>query len=105
MLRYYEDEGLLEPSRTAAGYRDYDAAVEETVKRIRMLVEAGLTLKTIRQLLPCVRSNKTFVPCEQLRGLLHREVQLLDTRINALDQSRRILSGFLGSLQKAGIPG
>lgn len=98
MLRYYEGEGLLEPSRTAAGYRDYDAAAEETVKRIRMLVEAGLTLKTIRQLLPCVRSNKTFVPCDELRGLLNTQVELLTTRIDALDQSRRILSGFLGGL-------
>jgi DNA-binding transcriptional MerR regulator len=98
MLRYYEDEGLLEPSRSASGYRDYDAAAEETVRRVRMLVDAGLTLKTIRQLLPCVRSNKTFVPCDELRALLNTQVELLTTRIDALDQSRRILSGFLGDL-------
>ncbi len=52
MLRYYEGEGLLAPPRTDSGYRDYGPAEEETVRRIKMLGAAGMTLETIQQLLP-----------------------------------------------------
>jgi len=99
MLRYYESEGMLAPSRTGAGYRDYDVAAEETLKRIRLLSSAGLTLDSIRQLLPCVRSDQpTFEPCAELRTILSRQVQLIDTRMDALDRSRRMLVKFLGNL-------
>ncbi|MGJ5221899.1 MerR family transcriptional regulator, partial [Bradyrhizobium oligotrophicum] len=53
MLRYYEGQGLLAPVRTEAGYRDYGPAEEETVRRIKLLGAAGMTLDTIQQLLPC----------------------------------------------------
>ena len=96
MLRYYEAEGLLQPSRAGSGYRLYDPAAEQAVKRIRLLVEGGLTLKTIRQLLPCIRSNHTFEPCLELRATLNSQIEFLNSRIAALDQSRRILAGFLG---------
>ena len=48
MLRYYEAEGLLAPPRTDSGYRDYGPAEEETVRRIKMLGAAGMTLETIQ---------------------------------------------------------
>ncbi len=97
MLRYYEAEGLLQPTRTGSGYRLYDPAAEQAVKRIRLLVEGGLTLKTIRQLLPCIRSDHTFEPCSELRATLNRQIAVLNSRIVALDKSRRILAGFLDS--------
>ena len=66
MLRYYEGEGLLAPPRTEAGYRDYGPAEEETVRRIKMLGAAGMTLETIQQLLPCVTNNSPdFRPCDE----------------------------------------
>ena len=48
MLRYYEGEGLLAPLRTGSGYRDYGPAEEETVRRIKLLGAAGMTLETIQ---------------------------------------------------------
>jgi len=99
MLRYYEGEGLLAPARTGAGYRDYDAAAEVTVRRIRLLGDAGLKLDAIRQLLPCLLSDKPeFTPCAALRAGLAREVRELDERIGALTRSRRMLAGFLQNL-------
>lgn len=99
MLRYYEAEGLLTPSRTSGGYRTYDDAAEETLTRIRLLSSAGLTLESIRRLLPCVRSDQpTFTPCAELRAILHRQVELIDTRMDTLNRSRRILAGFLDDL-------
>jgi DNA-binding transcriptional MerR regulator len=99
MLRYYESEGLLAPQRTDAGYRDYSPTDEDTVRRIRMLGSAGMTLETIQQLLPCVQNNRpAFTPCNELRKILARQVGLIDERIETLSQSRSILAGFLASV-------
>ena len=99
ILRYYEGEGLLAPPRTEAGYRDYGPAEQDTVLRIRMLGAAGMTLETIRQLLPCVTNNNPdFKPCNELRKILAQQVGLIDERIETLSQSRTILAGFLSSV-------
>ena len=60
MLRYYEGEGLLAPLRTNSGYRDYGLAEEETVRRIKMLGGAGMTLETIKRLLPCASTSRSI---------------------------------------------
>src|SRR5262245_16092721 len=99
MLRYYEDEGLLAPPRTDAGYRDYGPAEEETVRRIKLLGAAGMTLETIQRLLPCVKNDDpAFIPCNELRRLLAQQVGLIDERIEMLSRSRKILAGFLASV-------
>lgn len=99
MLRYYEGEGLLSPQRTDAGYRDYGPAEEETVRRIKVLGTAGMTLETIKRLLPCVQNtNPSFIPCNELRRTLAEQVGLIDQRIETLAQSRTILAGFLSSV-------
>ncbi|WP_315784012.1 MULTISPECIES: MerR family transcriptional regulator [unclassified Bradyrhizobium] len=99
MLRYYEDQGLLAPRRTDSGYRDYGRAEEETVRRIKLLGAAGMTLETIQQLLPCVTSDQpAFTPCDNLRRILAEQVGLIDQRIETLSQSRTILAGFLSSV-------
>ncbi|MGJ4944917.1 MerR family transcriptional regulator [Bradyrhizobium sp. HKCCYLS1011] len=99
MLRYYEEEGLLSPQRTDAGYRDYGPAEEEVVRRIKVLGSAGMTLETIRQLLPCVQNTRPdFTPCNELRRILAQQVGLIDDRIDMLTQSRTILARFLSSV-------
>jgi DNA-binding transcriptional MerR regulator len=99
MLRYYEGQGLLAPQRTDSGYRDYGPAEEETVRRIKLLGSAGMTLDTIQQLLPCVKSDHPgFRPCDNLRRILAEQVGLIDQRIETLSQSRTILAGFLSSV-------
>ena len=99
MLRYYEDQGLLAPQRADSGYRDYGEGEEQTVRRIKMLGAAGMTLETIQRLLPCVTNDDpAFRPCNDLRRLLARQLGLIDERIETLSQSRTILAGFLASV-------
>jgi len=99
MLRYYEQQGLLQPARRESGYRDYGETELMLVRRIRMLGEAGLKLSTIKQLLPCVLNDRPeFQPCADLIATLRQEVGGLEERIRTLQSSRDILSGYLGGL-------
>jgi DNA-binding transcriptional MerR regulator len=54
LLRYYEEQGLLSPQRTAAGYREYAEADLDVVHHVRTLLAAGLSTATIADLLPCM---------------------------------------------------
>jgi DNA-binding transcriptional MerR regulator len=58
-LRYYEEEGLIEPARSSGGHRMYSEAVVEQVRFIRCLQTAGLTGRTILTLLPSVDTGVT----------------------------------------------
>lgn len=50
-LRVYERKGLVAPSRTPGGTRLYSAADVERVQRIRSLLDAGLNLAGIAEVL------------------------------------------------------
>ena len=53
-LRYYEEQGLLSSSRSASGQRHYTEGEVERVAFIQALYAAGLSSRTIAELLPCV---------------------------------------------------
>ena len=99
MLRYYEHEGLLNPKRTASGYRDYGSDEVDAAQRIRMLSAAGLKIDSIRLLLPCVLGEKPmFHPCVQARALLRGEVEKLDVRLRELSETREIVARLLNAV-------
>ncbi|GAB1820455.1 MerR family transcriptional regulator [Herbidospora sp. RD11066] len=80
-LRYYEEQGLLSPERSASGQRHYP---EEAVDRVRFFQDmyaAGLTSRTIAALLPCVDSGHTD---EAQRHLLQRERTRIDDQVTRL---------------------
>ncbi|TQM80989.1 DNA-binding transcriptional MerR regulator [Saccharothrix saharensis] len=55
-LRYYEEQGLLTSTRSAGGQRHYAEADVERVAFVQRLYAAGLSSRTITELLPCVDS-------------------------------------------------
>lgn len=50
-IKYYEERGLLTPSRSGWNYRDYDAEDLERVERIRNMQQLGYSLAAIREFL------------------------------------------------------
>ena len=56
-LRYYEEQGLLEPERTPGGHRTYAEWAVDRVIHIQELYAAGLPSTQIRELLPCMRAT------------------------------------------------
>ncbi|WP_163554622.1 MerR family transcriptional regulator [Candidatus Frankia alpina] len=55
-LRYYEEQGLLTSTRSAGGQRHYTQDDVERVAFIQRLYAAGLSSRTIIELLPCLDS-------------------------------------------------
>ncbi|MET7980068.1 MerR family transcriptional regulator [Streptomyces mirabilis] len=53
-VRYYEEQGLLISTRSPSGQRHYTESEVERVAFIQRLYAAGLSSRTITELLPCV---------------------------------------------------
>ncbi|GAB1693336.1 MerR family transcriptional regulator [Krasilnikovia sp. M28-CT-15] len=53
-LRYYEEQGLLTSTRSPGGQRHYTDKEIARVRFIQRLYTAGLSSRTIAELLPCV---------------------------------------------------
>lgn len=99
MLRYYEEQGLLNPQRRESGYREYSENDVTIVERIAALSEAGLTLGTIRIVLPCIsRDNKRFQPCPRVRPALQMELEKIQHKMEILSQSQAALKSYLEEL-------
>ena len=49
-IRFYEQEGLVCPRREKNGYRDYSEEDTDTLRKIKLLRQLGLSLESIRRL-------------------------------------------------------
>ncbi|MFI5716187.1 MerR family transcriptional regulator [Nocardia sp. NPDC051750] len=58
-LRYYGEQGLLTSARSPSGQRHYTPDDIERVELIQRLYAAGLSSRTIAEVLPCVESPST----------------------------------------------
>ncbi|MEU8423249.1 MerR family transcriptional regulator [Micromonospora sp. NPDC048835] len=87
-LRYYEEQGLLTAARSSGGQRHYLDDATDRVYLIQMLYAAGLSSKSILDLLPCVDAK---VNTPQSRALLRAERDRIDRQIAQLRQARKRL--------------
>ncbi|MFI9718598.1 MerR family transcriptional regulator [Streptomyces sp. NPDC052396] len=96
LLRYYEEQGLLVPRRTPGGHRVYAGDAPLTVRRIRMLLEAGLPTRVIREVLPCIEGDGMVVhPC--VSGQLREQLREMDRRMAEMRASRGSLAAILAA--------
>ena len=91
-LRYYEEQGLLASTRSVSGQRHYTEAAVERVKLIQSLYGAGLSSKTIADLLPCVDAQ---VSTPESRALLAAERDRIDRQIAELTLTRGKLDAII----------
>ena len=86
-VRFYEREGLLPaPRRTAAGYRQYDAAMVDRMTFIQGATRLGLSLSDVRDLL-AVRDTGVC-PCEPAEQHLTRRLAELDEELERMMRLR-----------------
>lgn len=99
LLRYYEEQGLLVPDRNSSGYRDYTATDAEVARRIRQLLDAGLSTAAIRTVLPCLteRAGRLAPICEETIADLKREQVRIEKSIQALTVSRDAIASVISA--------
>ncbi|OZG27733.1 MerR family transcriptional regulator [Williamsia sp. 1138] len=89
-LRYYEEQGLLHSERTLSGQRTYPESAIERVKLIQQFFTAGLSSRTVLQLLPCVdtgqASPEAFEILQTERDRITTAMADLAAARDALDQ-------------------
>lgn len=99
LLRYYEEQGLLRPTRQASGYREYSESDVATVLHIRNLLAAGLSTTTIADLLPCMGSEggRLIADCPELLIDLYRERERISSNIRELEAARNALNAVIAT--------
>lgn len=103
-LRYYEEQGLLRPRRSANGYREFSEPDIGTVAKIQLLLSAGLTSRKIADVLPWVCGSgvdrydwpepalvRELIP---VRELMAREIAARQESLGLLD---RMISAARGT--------
>ena len=100
-LRHYERVGLLTARRRPNGYRDYDEDAEQTVRKIRTLLAAGLPTSLIRQVLPGTLDDGSLQPCPGVLEKLHAQLARLDQRAAELAQARQVLHRAITATERA----
>jgi DNA-binding transcriptional MerR regulator len=96
MLRYYEQQGLLDTRRSSNGYRHYGQDAPVTVAQIRGLLAAGIPTDVIRDILPCAQgATPTLTPCPDLIATLRTQLAEQQSRIDCLQQNRDALRRYL----------
>ena len=98
-LRYYEEQELIIPRRSANGYREYDEYLINRVNQIRGLIDSGLPTKIIKQILPCVDKTPTIHPSDatpELLVVLQVQRDRMNQRIDCLTRNRDAISDYIG---------
>ncbi|GIE85662.1 MerR family transcriptional regulator [Actinoplanes regularis] len=93
-LRYYEEQGLLVSTRSPSGQRRYTDKEIDRVRFIQRLYAAGLTSRTIAELLPCVDSP-TAQNADAAWEQLHQERDRITQHIEELARARDALDQLI----------
>jgi DNA-binding transcriptional MerR regulator len=91
-LRYYEEQGLLASTRSQSGQRRYEDVAVNRVRLIQQLYAAGLSSKTIAELLPCVDAQ---VSTPESRERLRAERDRINNQIGELIIARDRLDDII----------
>ncbi|MBD2811615.1 MerR family transcriptional regulator [Xenorhabdus sp. Vera] len=96
MIRYYEEQGLLKPNRTSSGYRKFKLQDLVIIRHIQFLQETGLTLDTIRILLPFIVNEEIKIePCPLIVSTLKKHRDKIKAELSKNTRALLLLDKFL----------
>ena len=96
-LRYYEEEGLLRPERTAGGHREYSDASIDRVLFILRLRSAGLEMRSVRMALSSVEADIISPEAiERLRADRNRLTERIEMAHHARDRLDELIDSAMG---------
>lgn len=94
-LRYYEQQGLITPGRSANGYRRYTMRDVLVAQTIRTMYEIGFSRDEVALALPCATGATSADNGDVLRTSVERMRDDLGARIEELTRTRELLVDFL----------
>jgi DNA-binding transcriptional MerR regulator len=98
-LRYYEQQGLLAAQRTRTGHRRFGTGSPETVRRIRLLLDAGLPVAIIAKVMPCfIDGGRAVDAC--VGAYLDEHLAVMTERISELDRKRGALTELIRAIPR-----
>lgn len=98
-VRYYEEQGLLASTRSPSGQRHYTDQEVERVAFIQRLYAAGLSSRTIHELLPCVDAPSE-VNSDAALERMAQERERLSEHIDDLVRTREALDGLMAAARE-----
>ncbi|GAA2984822.1 MerR family transcriptional regulator [Streptosporangium longisporum] len=97
-LRYYEEHGLLTSVRASSGQRHYPRGAIGRVRLIQQLYAAGLSSRTIVELLPCIEDGEAT---PALLDRLSHERDRIEEQIDSLVSTRDRLDHLITTATRA----
>lgn len=95
-IRYYETQGLIASARSASGQRTFGEEAVERVTLIRRLFDAGLTSRTMADLLPCITDPSVRTP--YLTQRLREERERILIQVEQMSRTVAALDTVIGEL-------
>jgi len=98
LLRYYEQHGLIAAERSANGYRDFGEHNVARVGQIRGLLDAGLPVKIIKQILPCLGGPADIyfpVPDPHMLAQLEEQRDRMTRKAECVLKNRDAIADYL----------
>lgn len=85
-IRFYEEQGLLQPQRTENGYRNYGLEEVETLKKVKLFRKIGMPVEEIHKMLWHEQS---------MEDCLNRQEEMLDKEREAIEKRRLLTQQML----------
>lgn len=92
-IRYYEDLGLLRPTRRVHGHRRYNREVLDRLNFIRTVQQVGFDLRQITDLVNAFETSEA--PVALCQGMARQKVAELDNLLERLKDVRHTLAESL----------
>lgn len=97
-VRYYEDLGLLAPSRLPNGYRDYSEEDVQIVSEVRALAAVGIAPSKAGPFIDCLRhGHEHSDECPESLVAYRDSIAVLDETIASLTRRRHDLAARLNA--------
>ncbi|AJT41361.1 redoxin domain-containing protein [Psychromicrobium lacuslunae] len=104
-LRYFEQCGLLKPSRLSNGYRDYSAADAFIVEKILELRGLGFSVEGTKPFIDCLRlGHEQGDECADSLIAYRTEISRIEATVAQLNQYRELLQQRLYTAAARGFP-
>jgi DNA-binding transcriptional MerR regulator len=103
LLRYYEEQGLVLATRESNGYRDFDERYVDRVAQIRGLLAAGLPLRIIKQMLPCLIAPRDLhfeEATPEMLATLEEHHERMTERLRDLERDRDAVAAYLEEVRR-----